>query len=130
MYGSMAVQAGTVISPVVQYAVYGLSRLIGPPRSKLARMPDVGVTPLAKIRHFGFQKRGSGRTVGGMTGHAVFNNGRVVPEIRPPLFSMALKTFEICVLRIHKLVRDCSMGVVTVGTVDFPFPYGVMGLLH
>jgi hypothetical protein len=114
VYGRMAVQAGTVIGPVVQDPVYGLSRLIGSPRSKFARMPDVGVTPLAKIRHFGFQEGGSGRTVGGMTGQTVFNNGRVVPEVRSPLVSMALKTLEVGILGIHQFIRYGSMGVVTV----------------
>ena len=130
MYGRMAVQTGTVIRPVVQNPVYGLSRLIGPLRSKSAGMSDVGVTSLAKIRHFGFQEGGSGRTVGGMTGQTVFNNGRVVPEIRTPLVSMALKALEVCILGIHQLIRYCSMGVVTVCTVHFSFPYRVMGLLH
>ena len=114
VYGRMAVQAGTVISPVVQNPVYGLSRLIGPLRSKFAGMRDVGVTPLAKIWHFGFQEWGSGRTVGGVTGQAVLDNGRVVPEVRPPLVSMALKTLEVCILGIHQLIRYGSVGVVTV----------------
>ena len=66
--------------------------------------------------------------MGPVTGQAILDSRGMLPQIRPPDFSVTFKALQVHVLRIDQAVCDGPMRVVAVRALDFSFPYRVMGL--
>jgi hypothetical protein len=93
-------------------------------------VPDIGMAPLAQVRHLCLEKRATGRAVRGVAGDAVFYDRGMIPEKGSPQISVALKTLLVDFLSIYKFVRNSSVGVMAIGALGLSLPYRMVGLPH
>ena len=91
-------------------------------------MADIGVTPLAQVRHLCFEKWGPGRAVRCVAGKTVFDHRGVIPEKRTSQICVALKALLVHELSVYQFVGCCPMGIMAVGALDFSLPYRMVRL--
>jgi hypothetical protein len=120
----MAVQAGTVIHPVVPGRT---------PKSIKTRVECPGMTcnvmsALAKLWHPVCQEFSLIAAVDRMTSLTVLLNGRMLPEKWSPFFCVALVTEFIDRSGPNKLLPESAVMVMTIRTFNLTFPKGVMRL--
>jgi hypothetical protein len=129
MYADVAVQAGTIKGPIFRYSIYRLIRLVCPPRIELTRMSLVGMTPLAEIGCLTVQKGHVWRSMRGMASETILNRWGMFAKVWSPYIGMAFQALQIHVLRIHQLIGNGAVRVMTIPALDLSFSYRMTGPL-